>query len=469
MRFFFGEREVASLSAFAVFFAIIMIVQIKFGTLFYERDVYGEAKPVTSVLYTTLFLAAGTSVSVLMAIIVYVTKTVRVRAEELAIRMTEDLSASRDQFKTLYENAPVPYLLIDEVGCIESPNKAALRFFGTTAEECAKYNLFELLNDEHKSSGFRSILISKVAHNVPINKLEVLVQTMRRSERWVLLSIFPLAATYKGPKQRLATLVDITEKKELEQAKAEFLSLASHQLRTPLTAVKWYIDLLRSSKSINVPDTVRTYLEKIYVGNQRMIDIVATLLNLSRLETGTLQIETRDTDMTLLVRDILDEIEPQRVAKQLTITSEIDTLHVIGSDPSLVRICIQNLLTNALRYTPQGGEVRMIGRCDEKSCMVQVADTGVGIPAQEQHNIFSKMYRAANARKVEAKGTGLGLYMTKAFVEKLGGSIEFASIEGKGSTFTLTIPDRKQLSKTLANEDAVYYHSEHDTKHRVTA
>ncbi len=463
MRTAFGEREVASLTAFLVFFALTLLVQMLSGAFIEHGGACGGGEVCFSGFFdSTLLIVTGIVISALLALIVFLTQTIHQNAERLAVKMTADIAASRDQFQTLYENSPVPYLQLDTQGLVVSPNKAALRFLGGTIDECNNINFFDLMNDEVQQNDFRALLLSKVHHSVPIHHTEILIQTLRRSKRWVLLSIFPLSTNTLSTKRLLVTLVDITEKKELEKTKAEFLSMTSHQLRTPLTAVKWYVDLLRTSKTIKVSDDVRIYLDKIYAGNQRMIDIVATLLNLSRLETGTLQVEIRNTDLQVIVQDVLDELEPQRLTKKIHLQVETDTLRTIGSDPNLVRICVQNILTNALRYTPTGGEVQVLGTCDANGCDVKVTDSGIGIPKGEQSRIFSKMFRATNARKIEAKGTGLGLYMTKAFIERLGGSIEYSSTEESGSTFMIHFPDHNKLSRTLAETGSVYYHRQHE-------
>jgi signal transduction histidine kinase len=240
----------------------------------------------------------------------------------------------------------------------------------------------------------------------------------------------------------LATLVDIHEQKELERIKTEFLSLASHQLRTPLANLKWQIDFLLTRKKDELTESVRDYLEKMFRRNEDMIDLVNTLLNLSRIEMGRVKVEKEEADIVETIQGVIEELTPQAESKHMTLTSELPAQHSIHTDKRLVRIIIQNLLANAIRYTTEGGTATLSLTSHGGATMVSVADTGVGIPPEEQGKIFSKMYRATNAQKMEANGNGIGLYMCKALAEAMGGTISFESEMGKGTTFTVTLPNR---------------------------
>jgi signal transduction histidine kinase len=258
--------------------------------------------------------------------------------------------------------------------------------------------------------------------------------------RYALVSVYSLEKKSTIPFKHLVTLVDVTKEKESERVKTDFLLLASHQLRTPLTTVKWYIDYLLTTNKAEMSDVVREYLEQIYIGNERMIELITTLLTVSRIEMGTLAPDYKTIKINEVVDDILEELAQDIKKKNTKIEVKSEGNDSLVMDYTMIRIVIHNLLTNAIKYTPSGGKVLVNLNFQPHSCEISVSDTGYGIPKEEQDKIFTKMFRASNARKVSTSGTGLGLYLSKAFVEKLGGAIDFTSEEGKGTTFTISLP-----------------------------
>ncbi len=232
--------------------------------------------------------------------------------------------------------------------------------------------------------------------------------------------------------------------KRLERIKTEFVSVASHQLRTPLTAMNWYLEMMLAGDTGKLSDQQKDYLEEVYRGSNRMVSLVNDLLNISRLESGKLRIKPAPTDLTALVKDIIKEVEPLTRAKNCDILFESSAdRQEVALDARLVRQVIHNLITNAIKYTDgQKRNCYLAVKIEESSIsyLVSVADNGIGIPAVVQPRIFEKFVRADNAIKVEAEGSGLGLYIARLIMEASGGSISFASQEGAGSKFTVTIP-----------------------------
>ncbi|QQS15542.1 MAG: PAS domain-containing sensor histidine kinase [Candidatus Moraniibacteriota bacterium] len=236
---------------------------------------------------------------------------------------------------------------------------------------------------------------------------------------------------------------DITKEKEIDNAKTEFVSLASHQLRTPLSAINWYTEMLLSEDAGSISDIQREYLEEVSHGSRRMVELVNALLNVSRIELGTFAIQPEPTDVVELARDVLNELKPKISEKQLHIKEQFaEDLPKMLIDPKLTRIVFQNLLTNAVKYTPEQGNVSMsIAMSQEKTKFsISVSDTGYGIPKEDQSRIFTKLFRASNIREKETDGTGLGLYIVKSIIEHSGGTVTFESEEEKGTTFTIELP-----------------------------
>jgi two-component system phosphate regulon sensor histidine kinase PhoR len=375
----------------------------------------------------TLFLFAGVRIS-------------RLRLAEAVARVSNaHTTLTEEQFTTLYDNSPTPFFLIDDAGVIAFPNKATLRFLGGTQEECSVANLFHfIVSDGERNRS--ELLKSKIESGVPVLGEEVTVCNFKKKNFRARLSIFSLPTTSKTRFRHTVTLLDVTQEYESEQMKTDFLLLASHQLRTPTTTIKWYTDYLLGLKNDVVGGIVREYLGEIYKGNERMMDLIRTLLTVSRIEMGTLEPKYEKVKLHELVEDVCGELASNISQRGTIIHKENTGNDEVVTDRTMMRVAIHNLLTNAIKYTPEKGEVFISLSCEQKTCSFGVRDTGCGIALSDQGRVFQKMFRAKNAKKMSSHGTGLGLFLTKSFMEKLGGTIDFVSTEGKGTTFTLTIP-----------------------------
>jgi signal transduction histidine kinase len=234
---------------------------------------------------------------------------------------------------------------------------------------------------------------------------------------------------------------DVTKEREVDKAKTEFVSLASHQLRTPLSAVNWYAEMLLAGDVGKLNDEQKKYIDEIYKGNQRMVDLVNALLDVSRIELGTFAISPEPTQLTDISKSIIKELKPEIKKKNQVVSEDYEkNLPKINVDQKLIRIVIQNLLSNAVKYTPEKGRIGIEMKTSGANIEIKVADTGYGIPKPQQKDIFTKLFRADNVRQKDTEGTGLGLYIVKNIVEQSGGKISFDSTEDKGTTFYVTIP-----------------------------
>ncbi len=246
---------------------------------------------------------------------------------------------------------------------------------------------------------------------------------------------------------------DITKEKEIDRAKTEFVSLASHQLRTPLTAINWSVEMLLAENFGRLTPDQEENLKKIYNHSQRMVGLVNALLNASRIELGTLVIETKPTDLKDVANSVLDELLVQIKNKKLKVKKSYDkNLSMINVDPKLIRIVFQNLLSNAVKYTLEKGTISLMIKKQKPDVLIKVSDTGYGIPKNQQSKIFTKLFRADNVKEKDPDGTGLGLYIVKSIMEQSGGKIWFESKENKGTTFYATIPFKGMKKKQGAKE-----------------
>jgi signal transduction histidine kinase len=232
----------------------------------------------------------------------------------------------------------------------------------------------------------------------------------------------------------------LAKSQELDRAKTEFVGLASHQLRTPLTAVSWYTEMLLKKDFGPLNSKQEDYLGEIYAGNRRMIDLVDDLLNTSRIDMGTLKIKPELVNLAEVMKNTLNEFSSQTSQKNIVIEKKFSRgLPLVKIDPEHLGIVFQNILSNAVKYTPPKGKITIEMRRQNSHVLVKIADNGWGIPAAQQKKIFTKLFRADNVRKKDTEGTGLGLYIARAIVKKTGGKIWFESKENKGTTFYITL------------------------------
>ena len=225
--------------------------------------------------------------------------------------------------------------------------------------------------------------------------------------------------------------------KALDEAKDEFISMASHQLRTPLTSVKGYVSMVLDGDAGPINDQQKKLLEQSFISSQRMVYLIADLLNVSRLRTGKFIIETAPTNLTQLVAEEIDQLQEIAKSRGLKLVYEKPKTKApdLMLDETKTRQIIMNFIDNAIYYTPAGGTITIQLVNNPSTIEFKVVDTGMGVPRSERTHLFNKFYRASNARTARPDGTGLGLFMAKKVVVAQQGSIIFDSKEGKGSTF----------------------------------
>ncbi len=234
----------------------------------------------------------------------------------------------------------------------------------------------------------------------------------------------------------------------LDETKDEFISMASHQLRTPLTSVKGYLSMVIEGDAGQVTDKQRKLLNQAFTSSQRMVYLIADLLNVSRLRTGKLVMQSSPTDLAEVVKGEVEQLSETAKLKNLTLTyKKSATFPMLLLDETKLRQVIMNLIDNAIYYTPSGGTIAVELKSDKANVYFTVKDTGLGVPKSEQSHMFSKFYRAKNAQRARPDGTGLGLFMAKKVINAQGGTMLFESVENKGSTFGFCFETAKLLAK----------------------
>ena len=245
--------------------------------------------------------------------------------------------------------------------------------------------------------------------------------------------------------------------REIDKTKDEFISMASHQLRTPLTSVKGYLSMVLEGDVGPVNEKQKDMVKKAFNSAQRMVYLIADMLNVSRLQTGKFVIENKPTYLPEVVEGEVEQLKEQATLKKIGLVYEKPaTFPTFNLDETKIRQVVMNFLDNAIYYTAAGGKVTVNLQATSESVTYSITDTGIGVPKTLQHRLFSKFYRADNARKLRPDGTGLGLFMAKKVIVAQGGAIIFSSTEGKGSTFGFSFPRAKmELSPEEAAKTAI--------------
>lgn len=236
----------------------------------------------------------------------------------------------------------------------------------------------------------------------------------------------------------------------LDDTKDEFISMASHQLRTPLTSVKGYISMMLEGDLGKINDTQRQALQEAFNSSQRMVFLISDFLNVSRIRTGKFIMEKDETDLNKIVLEEISQLRDMAGLRDQTINyTPPQDFPIVTLDDNKTRQVMMNFIDNAIFYTPKNGTIDITLEQTDAELIFKVSDNGIGVPKDVQHRLFTKFFRAENARNARPDGTGLGLFMGQKIIDAQGGKIIFHSVENQGSTFGFRFP-----TKTIAKSKA---------------
>jgi len=322
-------------------------------------------------------------------------------------------------------------LLVLQDSEISLSNPSAKAIFGITANDIIKKSADSLQKYQNLKILFQFLEENKKR---PVLRREIVFQKPERTFQITVISI--------SAGQDLIILHDVTREKLIEQMKTEFVSLAAHQLRTPLSAVKWTLRMILDEDLGKITKDQRDFLEKTYLSNERMISLINDLLNVARIEEGRYLYKLSLYRLEDIVQSVVNSYIDEAKRKKITFTFKKPKRKSpkLKIDIEKMNSAIQNIIDNAIRYTHQGGRVTVSLKSGRKEIELRVQDSGIGVPENQQERVFSKFFRGVNVMRMETEGSGLGLFITKNIIEAHGGKIWFESEENKGTTIYLTLP-----------------------------
>ena len=343
-----------------------------------------------------------------------------------------ELAERQQEFATLTENMNEGLVIVNAHGYILSINKRALQ-------------IFHLKEDDYRQ---KHILV--VNRNVELQQMTE--RGLQGQEEEMLLEldgrcyqIMSNPIVLSGKVQGLVLLLlDVTEKQQQEQMRREFTANVSHELRTPLTAISGYAEIM--AQGLVQPDDMKPFANKIYREANRLISLIADIIQLSRLDEGAAQFQQEPVALQELVTDVAQRLQPLAQQKQIALHATVQPVTVIGIRQVLQEL-IYNLCENAIKYNKPQGTVQITLAAEANQAVLTVADTGIGIPAEEQSRVFERFYRVDKSHSRTIGGTGLGLSIVKHGVQLHGGEIRLESQVGQGTTITVWLPLSADLPK----------------------
>ncbi|MDD5144585.1 MAG: ATP-binding protein [Candidatus Pacebacteria bacterium] len=364
------------------------------------------------------------------------------------MNILEDVEESRkraeeERNKTLaiIKNFSDGLIVLDFEKKVSLANPQAEKFFNIASKDVVGKNIFDL-------TGVPTLvnLIDILKKEDKVFRRELVLDknlTIEVSASSMILGSIALGT--------LIILHDITREKTIEAMKTEFVSLSAHQLRTPLAAIKWSLQMFLEGDMGEINEGQKDLIGKAYQSNERMIALINDLLDVTRIEEGKYLFKPTLSDFGSVINFVVNSHKEEAKRKNIKVVFKKpgDKFPKILIDVEKMRLVIQNLLENAIKYTLPGGQISISLKDYKKEILFEISDTGVGIPKDQQGRIFSKFFRGSNVIRMETEGSGLGVFLSKNIIDAHGGKIWFESEEKKGTAFYFTIPVKKEFEEFL--------------------
>jgi PAS domain S-box-containing protein len=369
--------------------------------------------------------------------------------EELR-RIQSELQESQDKYLHLYNSAPIGYFTLDRNGAILEVNATGAELFGMEKPKLLTTNFTHLISPDSQDKFY--LHCKKLFKTAASQYCELTFLRKDSIHFYAQLESIILPDGNGELNQHQVIVIDITERKraeekareietlkEIEQLRTELLANISHELRTPLTSIKGFSTMLLEYDKRLSHKEKQKFLKTIDLASDRLLELIDQLLDMSRLDAGILTIDNKPTNINKLIQDVVNEAQVRSAGHrlQLDLPRNLPRLSV---DARRIRQVLENLISNAVKYSKANTEIKIAAQCDVHELLISVADKGIGIPQEELPKVFDRFFRSRRSQFEGIKGVGLGLSICKSLVEAEGGRIWMESEEGKGSVCFFTLP-----------------------------
>jgi len=354
-----------------------------------------------------------------------------------------NLKQSEEQYRDLYEEAPNAYFSVGVDGLIKRANRSAVELLGYSEDELVGRPVADLYADTPNGKAKAQEMFQRFLAGEEIRNEELEMRRADGGEVWINLLVRPVRDKEGNVVAGRSEVVNITEHRKLDQLKDDFIGLVSHELRSPLTVIMGAINTVLSEGDYLSEEETRQLLKDAALESETLSHLLGNLLELSRVQAERLVLHAEAIDVKKVIQDAIEGVERQSSAHQFVVSTP-QKLPPVYADPLRLERILYNLLENAVKYSPQGGEIKVTVKPDKEHLVIGVSDRGVGISPADQAKLFAPFQRLEESRPGGARGVGLGLLVCQRLVEAHGGRIWVESEPGRGSSFFFTLPLNQQ-------------------------
>lgn len=371
-------------------------------------------------------------------------------------KLTNELSEVANKSEIVINAIGDGVIAVDTLGVIQLMNPAAQEILGWGKQDALMLNYKSVLQmldaNSHELDPSQDPIAQVLNTNQQVRSKTLTIQTKSGKKIMSSLVVTPIGETGSGV---IAVFRDITKEKAEEREQAEFISTASHEMRTPVASIEGYLGLAMNPNTATIDSRAKDFIMKAHEAAQHLGRLFQDLLDVSKSEDGRLTNTPRVIDLSVFTETIVEGLRNKAIEKGLTLIfvpsnqraqKTITPVYFVNQDNDHIREIIDNLIENGIKYTPKGSVTVDISGSDDK-VVVSVKDTGLGIPAEDLPHLFQKFYRVDNADRQSIGGTGLGLYLSRRLAESIQGRLWVESVYGQGSAFYLELP-------RISNEEA---------------
>ena len=465
-----GKEKAAAMLMILLFYAIAVItesffpemaraqlayipIQMFFTAIFFDRKTYFQLAFMNIVTFTMIGIGRGTpsdisiyfTVSTLSSIMSYsIVSLVSLLSSTLEIAETNRniINKEKERLDLIIDNMVDAIIVIDKDYNIILINSTAMELLGIFGSEIRGASILNLLKFQHSLNKSDPNIFERVIRNGEIVKLPFVYDSIDKdgNRKPALVTGSPIRNPQGVITFAAITVRDASVERELDKSKSEFISIASHQLRTPMTAAKWNLEIFNEDPP-EMNDDQLNAIKSIEEGILRSVNFIEDLLQASRLDKqNKMNLQILPLDLGTMFNEIIAELKHLLTEKNITLQIEMPVAISINGDKNRLREAFENLLNNAIRYSRPNGVVTLSVTRSNEEVVIEISDQGIGIPTEEQTKLFKKFYRASNAQKVVTYGTGIGLYVVKEIIQAHKGTISFTSVENRGTTFIVRLP-----------------------------